>query len=295
MQSQRESVRLTAPAKVNLILRILDRRPDGYHNLWSLMQTVGLPDDLTVRLNPAHRDVRLRCNLPDLPTDGRNLVVKAAEALRTASGRAEGLEIDLQKTIPMGGGLGGGSSNAAATLLAVNQVLGLDWSTAKLAEIGAQLGSDVPFFLYAPSGFISGKGEAVQPTTIKGSRWLLLVNPGFGINTGWAYQQLAERRSGLRPLSDAHQRLARRGTLTWEELLPLMENDFEAALAESHPALGELKGELLTAGAEAAMLSGSGATVFGVFADEAAARQALPKLMAKAGRSAYAVPALEGR
>ncbi len=295
MPSEPKSVQRTAPAKVNLILRVLDRRPDGYHNLWSLMQTVGLTDTLSVRLNPIHQDVRLTCQVSDLPTDGRNLIVKAAETLRAAAGRREGFDIDLRKTIPMGGGLGGGSSNAAATLVAVNEVLELNWSTAKLAKIGAKLGSDVPFFLYAPSGVISGKGETVSPVTIKGSRWIVLVNPGFGVNTGWAYQRLAETRGVARPLSLAHERLGRQGGLTWEEVIPLMENDFEAALAGSHPVLGELKAELQQAGAEAALLSGSGATVFGIFPNEAEARRAVLLLSAQPGRTVFAVPALEGR
>lgn len=294
MARESKPVHVTAPAKVNLILRILDRRPDGYHNLWSLMQTVGLTDTLSVRANPQRRDIRLFCQVPGLPTDGRNLVVKAAEALKTASGKHEGLDIELHKTVPMGGGLGGGSSDAAATLLAVNEVLELNWSTARLAEIGASLGSDVPFFLYAPSGVVSGKGETVNPVTIKGSRWIVLVNPGFGINTAWAYQRLAEQRGTVRPLSQVHERLGRQAGLTWEDVIPLMENDFEAALADRYPALGALKTELQSAGAEAALLSGSGATVFGVFSNEAAARRAKALLAVQPGRTVFAVPALQG-
>jgi 4-diphosphocytidyl-2-C-methyl-D-erythritol kinase len=294
MEYEPQSVQMASPAKVNLILRILDRRQDGYHNLWSLMQTVGLTDTLSVRLNGRHQEVRLSCQVPDVPTDGRNLVVKAADALRAVSGRTEGLDIELHKHIPLGGGLGGGSSNAATTLRAVNHILNLNWSTARLAEIGARLGSDVPFFLYAPSGIITGKGDAVSPVTIKGSRWIVLVNPGFAIHTGWAYQRLAEQRKAVRPLSAAHERISRQGALTWEDVIPLMENDFEAALAESHPALAQLKAELQCAGAEAALLSGSGATVFGVFANEGAARRAVPMLTAQPGRTVFAVPALEG-
>jgi 4-diphosphocytidyl-2-C-methyl-D-erythritol kinase len=294
MQPDVSSVCLTAPAKVNLILRVLDRRPDGYHNLWSLMQTVGLGDRLSIRLNREHGEIRLRCEVPGLPTDGRNLIVKAAGALRTAAGRTDGLDIDLQKAIPMGGGLGGGSSDAATTLLAVNQVLGLNWSRAKLAELSVPLGSDVPFFLYAPTAVISGKGETVTPVTVKGSRWLVLVNPGFGVNTGWAYQRLAERRKGIRPLSPAHERMARGGTLSWDDVIPQMENDFEEALAESHPQLAELKQEIRQTGAEAALLSGSGATVFGLFVDESGARRAVSILSAVPGRAVFAVPALEG-
>ena len=291
MAEKPSTIRVQAPAKVNLILRVLDRRADGYHNLWSLMHTVGLTDRLTLRLTDRHQDIRLQCNIPDLPTDGRNLVVKAATQFLAAAVRSCGVEIELQKTIPMGGGLGGGSSDAAATLMALNRLLGLDWPPSRLAGIGAGLGSDVPFFLFAPSAVISGKGEAVVPVTVKGSRWIVLVNPGAAINTGWAYQRLAEQRTSIKPLSAELEQVSRSGSISWDEVLPLMENDFEPALAASHPVLADLKAELCWAGAEAALLSGSGATVFGVFQDESRARRASARLEQPPGRTVFTVPA----
>lgn len=291
MAEKPSTIRVQAPAKVNLILRVLDRRADGYHNIWSLMHTVGLTDTLTLRLTDRHQDIRLQCNIPDLPTDGRNLVVKAATQFLTAAVRSSGVEIDLQKAIPMGGGLGGGSSDAAATLTALNRLLELNWPPSRLTDIAAGCGSDVPFFLYAPSAVISGKGEAVVPVTVKGSRWIVLVNPGVAINTGWAYQRLAEQRTSIKPLSTEHEQISRNGSISWDEVLPLMENDFEPALAASHPVLADLKAELRRAGAEAALLSGSGATVFGVFRDESRARRASARLEQQPGWAVFTVPA----
>ncbi|MER3421888.1 MAG: hypothetical protein C4293_00315 [Nitrospiraceae bacterium] len=148
--SMRREIRILAPAKINLILRVLDRRPDGYHNLWSLMQTVGLEDDLRFRLRPEHTGIRLECNDPSLPTDGRNLVARAAGLVLTRAGLAVGLDIRIIKRIPISAGLGGGSSDAAATIAGLNRLLGLDWSVAEMAKIGQTLGSDIPFFSLRP-------------------------------------------------------------------------------------------------------------------------------------------------
>ncbi len=295
------AVLILAPAKVNLVLRVLDRRSDGYHNLWSLMHTVGLEDELHVRLTAepdASSPVRLACDDPTLPTDGRNLVRRAAELVldrAAAQGRpAPGVDIQLTKRIPMGGGLGGGSSDAAATILGLNHVLGLGWSVSEMAKLGESLGSDVPFFLFAPCARVRGRGEDVAPLTLAGTRWVVLVNPGFPIETRWAYQRLAESRRVARPLSASLVTLMGRDRLSWNEVVPLMENDFEGALAPVHPALTVIKTELLLAGAEGALLSGSGATVFGIFHDEAVAVRARDLVGRSEGRRAFAAPAGTG-
>lgn len=286
-----------APAKVNLILRVLDRRPDGYHNLWSLMHTVGLEDELRLRCTAepsASPQIRLACDEPTLPTDGRNLVRRAAELVlerAAAQGRpAGGVDIHLTKRIPMGGGLGGGSSDAAATILGMNRLLDLGWSVSEMAKLGETLGSDVPFFLFAPCARVRGRGEDVAPLTLAGTRWAVLVSPGFPIETRWAYQRLAESRREVRPLSAALVTLMGRDRPSWSEVVPLMENDFEGALAPTHPALVAIKTELLLAGAEGALLSGSGATVFGIFHDEAAALRARDLVGRSEGRRAVAAP-----
>ena len=267
-------VRISAPAKVNLILRILDRRADGYHNLWSLMHTVGVEDDIQVRLRPNSGDIRLHCDDPQLPTDGRNLIVRAAGLTLERAGLSVGLDIRLVKRIPVSAGLGGGSSNAAATIVALDRLLALGWSAARMAEIGQVLGSDIPFFFFAPSARVSGRGEQVAPLRVSGERWMVLVNPGFPIETRWAYDRLASARHLVPGLSPRIAALTQGLHASWENILPAMENDFEPALAPSHPVLGVMKKALLAEGAEAAMLSGSGATVFGIFRDEIGAVRA---------------------
>jgi 4-diphosphocytidyl-2-C-methyl-D-erythritol kinase len=271
------------------VLRILDRRPDGYHNLWSLMQIVQLEDELSISLSDKHSAIILRCEDSSLKTDSSNLVYRAAAAVLEHSGRVVGLDLVLSKRIPMGAGLGGGSSDAAATIIGLNQLLNLGWSTEKMAHVGQALGSDVPFFFFAPSAIVEGRGEKVDPVRIRGSRWVVLVNPGFPVETKWAYQQLSISRTGVRPLSEAHVALGRASAFSWKSVLQAAENDFETVVFKTHPALHRIKQRLLAEGAEAALLSGSGATVFGVFRDETSARQAQSSFQTEPHLKVYAV------
>ena len=273
------SIRVFAPAKINLVLRILDRRTDGYQNLWSLMQTVQVEDEITLALTGAHSGVTLRCDEPSLKTDDSNLVSRAAVAVMAQSGRTGGLDITLAKRIPMGAGLGGGSSDAAATIIGLNQLFNLGWSAEQMAHIGQTLGSDVSFFFFAPSATVAGRGEQVAPIRIKGTRWVVLVNPGFPVETKWAYQQLTANRAAVVPLSQSHAMLEHASELGWEQVLEAAENDFEGPVFKAYPLLQEIKHRLLALEADVALLSGSGATVFGVFRNEAKARQAQVLLM----------------
>ena len=250
-------VTVHAPAKVNLILRILDRRPDGYHNLWSIMHTVALEDAVTMRAS-SQRGIRLACNVGGLSVDHTNLVWRAASAVLDRAQLSVGVDIELYKRVPMGAGLGGGSSDAAATILGLNQSLQLGWSREKMAEVGQALGSDVAFFLFAPSAIVTGRGESVRPVTIEGRRWIVLVKPTFGIETKWAYQELAATRAAVRQLSADHGELDRRDRLTWGQVAASVENDFEIPVFTKHPQLGEIKRFLLKRGAQFALLSGSG-------------------------------------
>lgn len=265
---------VSAPAKINLVLRILDRRPDGYHNLWSLMQTVRLEDELSISINHGHSVINLRCDDRSLKTDRSNLVSRAAAAVLERSGRVVGLDIVLTKRIPVGAGLGGGSSDAAATIMGLNRILGLRWSKELMAQVGQTLGSDVPFFSFAPSATVAGRGERVTPVRIMDSRWVVLVNPGFPIETKWAYQQLSESRTRVVPVSRSHMALETSPELNWKQVLEIAENDFEVPVFKNHPLLRDIKLQLISQGAEVALLSGSGATVFGVFSNEAGARSA---------------------
>ncbi len=194
----------------------------------------------------------------------------------------------------MGAGLGGGSSDAAATILGLNRLLQLGWSDAQMADVGQPLGSDVPFFLFAPSAFVTGRGETVKPVTIGGTRWAVLVNPGFGVETKWAYQELAATRGAVRPLSSLHADLERYTHATWVQLAAAAENDFESPVFARHGTLREIKQALLARGAELALLSGSGATVFGLFQDEDAARRAQAQFAREKHLKVFVVPTCSG-
>src|SRR5690242_6014764 len=226
------------------------------------MQTVALKDELRIRLTPHAGEIRLTCDAQTLAVDRSNLVYKAASAVLDGVQQPVGVDIELCKRIPMGAGLGGGSSDAAATIVGLNHLLQLGWSRAQMAEVGQPLGSDVPFFLYSPSAVVAGRGEDVKPIVIEGGRWVLLVNPGFGVETQWAYQELGAKRGATRPLSAEHSELIQCGRASWAQLAAAAENDFEAPVFARHAMLRDIKEALRAQGAEVALLSGSGATVF---------------------------------
>ncbi len=293
-QTPRADITVLAPAKINLVLRIFDRRPDGFHNLWSIMLTVGLEDELQISLQPDREDIQLRCDTADLAADQSNLVYRAAAAVVARMQKPVGLRIQLRKRIPMGAGLGGGSSDAAATLLGLNRLLQLEWSPAELAAIGQTLGSDVPFFLFAPSAVVTGRGETVRPVSMKGAGWVVLINPGFGIDTKWAYQELAATRGAVRPLSEIQRHMDGQPTFTWEQVTVAGENDFEAPVFAAHGDLKDIKQSLLSHGAALALLSGSGATVFGLFADPTTAQQAAAQFAKYQNLKVFVVPTGSG-
>jgi len=200
----------------------------------------------------------------------------------------------LIKRIPMGAGLGGGSSDAAATIVGLDRALNLGWSSADMAQVGQALGSDVPFFFFAPSAVVTGRGEQVHPVRVAGSRWVVLVNPGFSVETKWAYQELSSSRTQVRPLSDIHAALGQESGISWEQVLGVAENDFEVPVFGVHPSLQEIKQALIAQGAEAALLSGSGATVFGIFRNEGEARQAQTHFQTQPRLKVFAVVASSG-
>ena len=246
-------MRFLAPAKVNLSLRVLGRRPDGFHELDSLMVRVSVFDALEIE-RTSSGGLEFSCDAPDVPVDDGNLVVRAARLFCNATGAAPDLKIYLQKTIPHGGGLGGGSSDAASTLLALNTIFSLGLTKEVLAEMGAKIGSDVPFFVYETDARIGGRGEVVTPVPSVGKLPLLLVKPPFGVSTPWAYQHWS-RSVQLPGVPYAPQ--------TVGELV--LENDLERPVFEKFLFLADLKRWLLTQPeVAAALLSGSGATVFTV-------------------------------
>lgn len=238
------------------------------------MQTVQLEDELSISICDDHSTITLQCDQPSLKTDSSNLVYRAAAAVLEHSGQTVGVDMVLVKRIPMGAGLGGGSSDAAATIIGLAKLLKLGWSREKMAEVGQALGSDVPFFFFAPSATVAGRGEEVTPIRIRETRWVVLVNPSFPIETKWAYQQLSASRAGVTSVAHSYAALVKERELVWKQVLEIAENDFETPVFKAYPTLYDIKQRLLAEGAEAALLSGSGATVFGVFRDEAEVRRA---------------------
>jgi 4-diphosphocytidyl-2-C-methyl-D-erythritol kinase len=248
----RESAVLS-PAKINLYLRITGKRPDGYHELETVMLPLGFGDTMTFESRPA--GIELACDDPRLPADDMNLVVRAAKLLGVPGAR-----ITLQKRTPLAAGLGGGSSNAATTLMA----LGKGESPARLNELAARLGSDINFFLAGGAAICRGRGELVEPVACKLSAAILLVNPGFGISTKWAYAnwaQLTEKPPAISLLARA---LAEDDL---EGLCRSLYNSLEAPSVGKFPVLELLKETMRDGGAAGTLMSGSGATVFGLFAD----------------------------
>jgi 4-diphosphocytidyl-2-C-methyl-D-erythritol kinase len=278
------SIIAEAPAKINLGLRVLGKRPDGYHNLVSLMVPVSLRDELRFELNP--REIELNCPNSDLPTNEENLVYRAARLILDKCGWDGGVRIELNKNIPEGAGLGGGSSDGAATLLAVNQLLGSPVDHADLHRLAARLGADVPFFLLGRWAVAERIGDLLSPVENVPTLWTVLIYPNFQVSTRWAYENLTLTRrpngSKFNILGDtyagemtaSHQKLLDGEGFTLEDILPLLVNDFEPLVFGHYPHLHDLKNALLAAGAKAVPMTGSGPTLVGLFRSEEEARAA---------------------
>ena len=269
-------MRVFAPAKVNLFLRILGRREDGYHLLDSLMLPVSLCDEIRIRLDGAVSDDRpassaqicLSCDNPRIPSDETNLAYRAAALVCREAGLTTRVSLHLVKRIPAGAGLGGGSSDAAAVLKGLNSLLKLGWSEARLCELGLRLGADVPFFIPCRPARVTGIGEELRPAELVGRRWLVLVVPAFGVSTPWAYQRFDQLVGATVPPP----------TITvsadgWPPPVACF-NDLERAVLPAHPLLQQLKNMLLRSQAEVALMSGSGSAVFGLFGRKEAAQRA---------------------
>lgn len=271
-----------APAKINLCLHVLGKRPDGYHELAMLMQRVGLYDRLEISLEEKP-GVRVVCGGLDLAPGEENIASRAARRMLELAGCSGGATIVLDKQIPVAAGLGGGSSDAAAVLMGLNEMLGLGLSRQRLMTEGVKLGADVPFFVYGSTAWATGIGDRLQKVDRLPPVWYVLVNPGVAVSTAWAYQNL-----GLTSLRDKI-KLPRFSGME-EELVSLLHNDLESVTVTRHPVVGEVKKSLLDLGALGSLMSGSGPTVFGVFRNEPEARRAAHQCSLVEGWRAFAVP-----
>ncbi len=256
---------ILAPAKINLCLSVLSRRPDGYHEVEMLMQMVGLYDEVKVSLGGD--GVTVRCDTSSVPSDERNIAWKAANAMLKHAGLETGLSVTIKKRIPVAAGLGGGSSDAAAVLAAANELLGTGLDRKQLARIGAGLGMDVPFFFHGPLAVATGRGDVLTSIAPLPGFWVLLVNPGFEISTPWVYKNVNLR---LTKKVDCN-KIAR---LTVRKIAQTLYNDLETVTAAAHPVIIKIEEALIAEGAMGARMSGSGPTVFGIFETEEACRAA---------------------
>jgi 4-diphosphocytidyl-2-C-methyl-D-erythritol kinase len=279
----------SSPCKVNLLLNILGKRSDGFHELETVMQPVNVCD--TLELVRGGTGIRLTCNRPELPVDAGNLVFRAATLFQQAAGINEGIGLHLEKRIPVAAGLGGGSGNAATTLLGLNELFGAPLSSAQLQALAAQLGSDVPFFLQSQPALATGRGEQVQSlppfTALRGAA-ILLVHPGFGIATAWAYRELANHSHALNGQPGRARRLIE--ALQTDDLsvaAGAFYNSLEAPALKKFPVLALYQEFFRSQGAAMSMMSGSGSTTFSIFADVAAAEAAVSPFQAQFGANGW--------
>ena len=277
-----------SPCKVNLLLNILGKRPDNFHEVETLMHPVNVCDEL--RFERGGNGIQLTCNEPGLRTDSGNLVHRAAASFLQAAKISDGVKIHLEKKLPLAAGLGGGSGNAATTLLALNELFCSPLKFDDLNKIAATLGSDVPFFLQHKPALATGRGEKIQPLdffpALRGT-FMLLLYPGFGISTVWAYQQLAHFPGALN---------GRRGRA--EKLISLLQtSDLKTASAEFYnsleaPALKKypllvLFQDFFRANGAATLMSGSGSTTFALVCGQDAAENLLEKFKSKFGQTSW--------
>jgi 4-diphosphocytidyl-2-C-methyl-D-erythritol kinase len=258
-----KSIRLRAFAKINLGLKLLAKRPDGYHEIRTIYQSIALHDRLEISLAGSEEGICLECDDPNIPGGSKNLVYRACVLWRRATGYRGGVRVRLEKTIPAGSGLGGASSDAAATLEGLERLSGRRLPHSRRFAMAAALGSDVPLFLLGGRVLGCGRGEVVFPLSDLPARKCLIVFPGFSISTQEAYQQ-----AGLRLTTPSKPRSIKH-VGAWPQF-PLLdwgpaENDFERVVFARWPELARLKRHLIRAGAEIASLTGSGSAVYAVF------------------------------
>jgi 4-diphosphocytidyl-2-C-methyl-D-erythritol kinase len=264
-------MRIFTPAKINLTLEVLGKRSDGFHELATWMIPIALYDCLTIE--PAAKMV-FESNVPELQSNRTNLIIRAVDAFQKLSGSAQDYRIVLEKNIPIGAGLGGGSSNAAATLRLLNRIAGDPFSLQALSGVAAELGSDVAFFVEARSAWCTGRGEKMELRDCPEDRWLCLAKPGFAVPTAWAYithTKLPERR--------------KRGE-TAETMWGSLRNDLEPAVFTKYLLLAEIKRWFQQqAETEITLMSGSGSTTFAVASSPASANALRERFAAEFGEN----------
>ncbi len=283
-------MKIRAPAKVNLRLRVIGKRNDGYHLLDTIMVPISLFDEVEIKKLGAFRkerlgkgiQIELTCNDPLVPRGDKNLVYRAAFSLLHDAGLKESISIRLRKRIPVGAGLGGGSSDAAATLIGLNRLFRLNLSQRKLRELALGLGSDVPFFLTPGAKRARGIGERLTLLKRLPALWLVLLYPGFAVSTAWVYGNYGATLTKLRTNTSIPSSLT-----SSTKIAALMTNDLESVTLRRYPVIGALKEELARVGAVGVLMSGSGSSVFGIFDSRGEAQSAFYRLRKKGRAQAF--------
>ncbi len=277
-----EGKELTAYAKVNLWLEVLGRREDGYHEISSLMTRISLNDRVTIHIGG--EGIRVTGGGEGMPQGPENLAYLAARLFFEMLGREAAVGVEIKKRIPIGSGLGGGSSDAAATLTGLNQLLGYPCDELQLMEMGGRIGADVPFFIFRGPALARGMGERLTPVDGLPQLWLLLIVPPFRVSTGEAYAAL---RLGLTKGESSISINELGGRL--DKLLPLLRNDLEGVVTARYPQILKMKERLRARGALGTLMTGSGGAIFGIFPSQAAASKAAAGLSVASGWRCFLV------
>ena len=268
-------LQLRAYGKINLGLDVVRKREDGYHELRMIMQTVGLYDELKMKVIPED-EIRLSVNLSFLPTNENNLICKAIAMLKQEFGIQEGIEARLEKRIPVAAGMAGGSSDAAAALVGMNRLFRLGLSKKQLMEYGVRLGADVPYCVMRGTALSEGIGEILTPLPPMPSCYILLAKPGSSVSTKYVYQNLKANELTDHPDIDGIVDSLKNGDL--QGICDRLGNVLETVTIRDHPMIDEIKTFLIEQGASGALMSGSGPTIFGIFQEKSTARKALENM-----------------
>ncbi|MEK6600095.1 MAG: 4-(cytidine 5'-diphospho)-2-C-methyl-D-erythritol kinase [Deltaproteobacteria bacterium] len=283
--------RVLSPAKINLFLKVLRKRDDGYHDIVSVMQPISLYDEILMEMENGS-GIIVSCDNANVPCDRTNLAYRAAAEFFRTTGINRRLSITIKKNIPVAAGLGGGSSNAAAVLRALNEITSQNISTGSLIEIGAGIGSDVPLFIVGKSCIARGRGESLEPIELP-KFWYILINPGFPVSTQWAYQNLNLTKSN-EDINIAILKVSLEDPVGIQQWQGLLANDLEEVTIGKYPEIKEIKDALSAVGATGALMSGSGPTVFGIFPDKDKAEEAFGLLKGAFKQKRYTVFLAQG-
>jgi 4-diphosphocytidyl-2-C-methyl-D-erythritol kinase len=276
----------SSPAKVNLRLEVLHKRDDGYHDISSIIQPIDLFDKVTIAVNEGDEGIKVDSKHPQVPSGRNNLAYRAAESVIRRVGFKGNVTIQIKKNIPVAGGLGGGSSNAAAVLKGLNKMLGEQLSYEELHDMGRRLGADIPFFLLGKSAIATGIGDILQEVVIP-RFWYILINPGFPVSTADIYNDI------ILGLTKKSVDISINGSINFLKspvfINKLLRNDLENVVIKKYPEIVNIKKILVQKGASGSLLSGSGSTVFGLFVESGHAQKVYELLLNDASKNDWTI------